>query len=136
MKNNNLFLFLFSTLFICSLGYGQQNSPIKSTWKGFDRINFQFEGRKAHLIKPDQAIPGNPWVWRARFPDYHAEIDSMLLVKGFHVAYINTDNQFGSPKAVKVWNKFYSHLTTNYKLQAKVALHGHSRGGLFIYNWA
>ena len=34
------------------------------------------------------------------------------------------------------WNKFYNHITTKYKLNVKVALYGHSRGGLFIYNWA
>lgn len=113
-----------------------RGEAVKSTWKGFKRINFKWGGKEAFLTRPEKPLPGNPWLWRARFPDYHAEIDSMLLSKGFHVAYINTDNQFGSPKAVEVWNKFYDYLTTTYKLQDKVALHGHSRGGLFIYNWA
>lgn len=135
MKNKALFISLFIVLLTLSCSYGQ-TSISKSTWKGFERINFKLEGKEAHLTAPKKPLPGNPWLWRARFPDYHAQIDSLLLAKGFHVAYINTDNQFGSPKAVAVWNKFYSHLTKTYKLQAKVALHGHSRGGLFIYNWA
>jgi sialidase-1 len=115
--------------------YGQNNeAEKKSNWKGFDRLEFQFNGRKAQITKPSKPLPGNPWLWRARFPDYHEEIDSTLLAKGFHVAYINTDNQFGSPKAIAVWNQFYKHVTETYKMNAKVALHGHSRGGLFIYN--
>ncbi|WP_318501309.1 GDSL-type esterase/lipase family protein [Formosa sp. PL04] len=121
-----------------SWGFAQNNNSegVQTTWKGFERINFKFEGRDAQLTKPDKPLPGNPWLWRGRFPEYHAEIDSMLLAKGFHVAYVNTDNQFGSPKAVAVWNRFYEELMLTYQLNPKVALHGHSRGGLFIYNWA
>jgi len=119
------------------LGYSQRTDlETRAVWKGFQRIEFQFEGREAHLTLPEKPLPGNPWVWRARFPDYHAEIDSLLLLKGFHVAYVNTDNQFGSPAAVQVWNGFYDYLVKKYQLKSKVALHGHSRGGLFIYNWA
>jgi len=135
MKNKDLFIFLFTLVLTLSYSYGQTNVS-KSTWKSFERINFKLEGKEAHLTRPEKPLPGNPWLWRARFPGYHAQIDSILLVKGFHIAYINTDNQFGSPKAVAVWDKFYSHLIKTYKLQDKVALHGHSRGGLFIYNWA
>lgn len=138
MKNRSSFFLLLSLIFNLSLVQAQDVAidKVKTVWKGFERVNFKFDGREAQLTMPKKALPGNPWVWRARFPDYHTEIDSMLLVKGFHVAYVNTNNQFGSPKAVAVWNSFYSYLTSNYKLQAKVALHGHSRGGLFIYNWA
>ncbi|MBP0903850.1 GDSL-type esterase/lipase family protein [Mariniflexile gromovii] len=138
MKNKGQFLVLFIALFTFSVGISQNkfDETFKTTWKSFEHINFKFEGKEASLTLPKKPSPGNPWVWRARFPDYHAEIDSTLLAKGFHIAYINTNNQFGSPKAVTVWNDFYKYLTTTYKLQAKVALHGHSRGGLFIYNWA
>ena len=140
MKNKDLFIFAFTVLFILSFNYGyaqnNANTTTKTTWKGFERINFKLDGKEAQLTFPKKPFPGNPWLWRARFPGYHAEIDSMLLAKGFHVAYINTDNQFGSPKAVTTWNKFYSYITKTYNLQAKVALHGHSRGGLFIYKWA
>ncbi|SDX88777.1 sialidase-1 [Lutibacter oricola] len=108
----------------------------QSEWKGFKRINFEVENCNARLVIPKKALNGNPWVWRARFPEYHNKIDSSLVAEGFHIAYINTDNKFGSPNAVKIWNKFYKYLVKNYKLQKKVAIHCHSRGGLFAYNWA
>ncbi|MFB9057315.1 GDSL-type esterase/lipase family protein [Mariniflexile ostreae] len=138
MKDKKLFIVIFVAFFTFSWGFAQNNNDetVKTNWKGFERLHFKIEGKAAFLTRPEKPLPGNPWLWRGRFPDYHAEIDSMLLAKGFHVAYINTDNQFGSPKAVAVWSEFYTHLTSTYKLQAKVALHGHSRGGLFIYNWA
>ncbi|WP_111708290.1 SGNH/GDSL hydrolase family protein [Lutibacter citreus] len=109
---------------------------VQSDWKGFKKIDFKVENCDARLVIPKKALNGNPWVWRARFPEYHTVIDSSLVAEGFHIAYINTNNRFGSPNAVKIWNSFYSFLMKNYQLQKKVAIHCHSRGGLFAYNWA
>ena len=108
----------------------------QSEWKGFERYDFSFQGRQARLILPKEAIQGNPWIWRARFPGWHTEADSILVAEGFHLAYINTDNLFGSPTAVKIWDDFHQYLIEEIELQYKVSLMGVSRGGLFIYNWA
>ena len=105
-------------------------------WKGFKRRNFVFESKKARLIFPEKPLKGNPWIWRARFPDWHTKADSILISDGFHLAYIDTNNKFGSPKAMAIWDEFYNYLTEKYQLQEKVALYGVSRGGLFVYNWA
>jgi lysophospholipase L1-like esterase/pimeloyl-ACP methyl ester carboxylesterase len=108
----------------------------RSNWHGFTRYDFQIDRRQAHLIVPEKAAPGKPWIWRARFPEWHYQMDSMLIRKGFHVVYVNTDGMFGSPKAMEVWNNFYHYLTEQYGLNKKVALEGVSRGGLFVFNFA
>lgn len=90
----------------------------------------------AFIIKPEHAIEGNPWVWRAYFPNWHTDMDSILLSRGFHVAYINTSDLFGHPKAMMAWDDFYDYLTIQKKLARKVALEGVSRGGLYEYGWA
>ncbi|SOE19689.1 Lysophospholipase L1 [Spirosomataceae bacterium TFI 002] len=125
------FIFITFFLFSNSLIFAQDNQ-----WKGFEKLNFEIEGRQAWLVKPAKAMEGNPWVWRARFPGWHTEMDSMLVSEGYHLAYIKTDNEYGSPKAMKAWDAFYVFLTSNHHLNKKVALEGVSRGGLFIYNWA
>lgn len=107
----------------------------KSAWQGYERFDFSVDDRPAYVVVPNQAVAGNPWVWRARFPGFHAEADLLLLERGFHVAYINTDNMFGSERAMKHWDKFYDVLTEK-GLSQKVALEGVSRGGLFVYGWA
>ncbi|MDW7690825.1 prolyl oligopeptidase family serine peptidase [Flammeovirgaceae bacterium SG7u.132] len=127
-----LALFLFATLSCQS----QTEEMQESEWKGFKRLDFSLDKRDVRLIIPPKPLNEKPWVWRARFPDYHSELDSLLVSEGFHIAYINTDNQFGSPKAGEVWNTFYEYMTTTYQLQKKVVLSCHSRGGLFVYNWA
>nr|MBI1229546.1 SGNH/GDSL hydrolase family protein [Cytophagales bacterium] len=108
----------------------------KSEWKGFVRYTFPFEDRDAHITLPENPLRGNPWVWRARFPGWHTEMDSILLTEGFHIAYVNTDNMYGSPAAVHVWDRFYDYLISDLELHPQVSLEGVSRGGLFIYNWA
>jgi pimeloyl-ACP methyl ester carboxylesterase len=105
-------------------------------WKGFARSDFEVEGRKCRLVEPKEAAEGKPWVWRARFPDFHAEADVLLLKEGFHIAYMNTGGMLGSPRAMGHWDAFYEEMTGKRGLAKKPALEGVSRGGLFVYRWA
>lgn len=107
-----------------------------TVWKTFERHDFEFQGRQCRIIKPHKAALSKPWIWRARFPDWHTEADSILVSEGFHLVYINTNNKYGSPEAVSIWNDFYEFVRAEYDLNQKVALMGVSRGGLFVYNWA
>ena len=75
-------------------------------------------------------------MWRARFPNYHAEIDLELLDDGYHVAYVDVAGMFGSPRAVAIGDAFYEFMTSQRKLARRPCLEGVSRGGLFVYNWA
>ena len=108
----------------------------QSAWNGFDRFHFHVADRAAYLVAPKVAAEGKPWVWRARFPDYHAEMDIMLLQRGFHIAYVDVAGMFGGPRAMRVADAFYTYVTEQRGLAAKPGLEGVSRGGLFVYNWA
>jgi sialidase-1 len=108
----------------------------KSTWKGFVRYDFDFQGRACRIVCPDKPAKGNPWIWNARFPDWHTAIDSTLLSEGFYVTYINTDEFNGSPEGVKIWDEYFKYLTVTFSFENRVALEGISRGGLYVYNFA
>lgn len=107
-----------------------------SSWKNFTKVSFKFNGTDAWYIRPKVAAKGNPWVWRAHFPNWHTEMDSILLERGFHVAYINTNDLYAHPKAMMVWDDFYEYLVKIKDFAPKVALEGVSRGGLYVYGWA
>lgn len=113
-----------------------QDKPVPDLWKGFERVNFSIDGHRAYYVKPSHALPGNPWVWRASFPDWHTDMDSILLTRGFYIAYISDDDQYGSPRSMQVWDKFYNYLTTKISLAPRVALEAVSRGALYAYGWA
>lgn len=113
------------------------NKDLKeSKWHGFVRHDLSFDGRNVSVVVPNKPLSGNPWIWKAQFLDWHTDTDSILIAQGFHLVFINADNQYGSPKAMVIWNKFYNFITQKYSLQKKVALEGVSRGGLYVYNWA
>jgi len=108
----------------------------KSVWNGYDRYDFQFDGRKCLVVLPKTAAAGRPWIWRARFFGHEPQTDLALLAQGFHLVYMDVVELFGNPQAVAHWDAFYKHLTSEHGLAKKVALEGMSRGGLYIYNWA
>lgn len=127
---------LFISLF-CTIAISQTITDQTTTnWKGFDKIAFKLNGVAAYYLAPKQGAEGNPWIWRAHFPDWHTEMDEILLEKGFHVAYINTSDLLGAPEAMIIWDDFYDYLTLHKKLATQAVLEGVSRGGLYIYNWA
>ena len=107
-----------------------------SDWNGFVRHDFQVAGRDVIIVAPDEAAPGKPWIWRARFWGHEPQAEIALLKQGFHVAYCDVADLFGSPIAVAYWNAFHAKLTKEYDLAKRPALKGLSRGGLIIYNWA
>lgn len=127
----------------------QQPFPGKrSTWKGFDKYTFYFQGRQAIVVAPKEEgkvsdsssansyAKNRQWIWRPAFFGAFASVDSALLERGFHVVYYDLTHLYGSPRAVKLGNDFYKTMTKFYKLNKKVTLEGFSRGGYFALNWA
>lgn len=108
----------------------------KSSFHGFDLYDFKIDEMSCRVVTPKKIAPGKPWIWRARFFGHQPQTDTALLEKGFHVAYVNVANLFGSPSAVARWDAFYKYLTEKHGFSKKPALEGMSRGGLIIFNWA
>ena len=108
----------------------------ESDFQGFRRIDLKAGERDALLVFPERALPGNPWYWRTEFFGHEPQVDTELLRRGFHVAYLNVQNLYGAPKALDAMDAFYAALTQQFSLGKKTALAGFSRGGLFAFNWA
>jgi pimeloyl-ACP methyl ester carboxylesterase len=114
----------------------QTEASSEVRWQGHFRLDFVVGGMPARLVVPEHPAPGRPWVWRARFPDFHTGADLILLERGFHVAHVDTAGMLGGLKAMAIWDAFYDTLRAEHDLAARPALEGVSRGGLFIYHWA
>lgn len=108
----------------------------KSNFHGFALYDFQLENIPCKVVVPSSPAPGKPWVWRARFWGHKPNVDIALLEKGFHVAYADVSDLFGSPRAVARWDRLYDYLVKSRGFHPKPALEGLSRGGLIVYNWA
>jgi len=133
-KQVTIFLIFFCIAF--SLKSQRNSIPPADKWKGYERVFFMIDDHIGYYVKPVVPLEGNPWIWKASFPDWHTAMDSNLLVKGFYVAYINVDDQYGSPSAMMVWDRFYQYLVDTIALSAKVSLEAVSRGSMYAYGWA
>lgn len=134
MKRICIAFILLLPLFSMAFGFENLEDKIDK-WHGFERTHFTFNGRNAWVVKPMKPLEGKPWVWRAHFPEWHTDADSILLSRGFHIAYVNTNDMFGAPAAMQVWNAFHAYMVSK-GFAERVALEGVSRGGLYVYNWA
>lgn len=107
-----------------------------SEWQGFPSLRFKVAGRNSTLVLPGTPAENSPWIWRQEFFGHEPQADVALLKKGFHVAYVDVQNMYGSPAAMKIMDQFYNTLVRDYGLYPKTVLEGFSRGGLFSFNWA
>ena len=110
----------------------------QSEWHGYERLDFVVAGQPATLIVPHEAAPGKPWVWRAEwFGDRHGpQVSLALLEKGWHLAYINASDRYGSPDSIAIFDAYYQKLTKDFELASKMVMEGFSRGGLYAFNFA
>jgi lysophospholipase L1-like esterase len=106
-----------------------------SSYYGYECADFNFNGRKAKIVKPRHAAEGRPWIWRARFWGVEPQTEIALLDRGFHVVYCDVAELFGNTEAIDTWNKFYDMLQKA-GLSKRACMEGFSRGGIYVYNWA
>jgi pimeloyl-ACP methyl ester carboxylesterase len=111
-------------------------NPTESRWRGFVCLEDIVDGRPCKIVCPDTPAPGRPWAWRPEFFDAFAGIDEALVRNGFHLAYLDVVDHYGSPKAIAHGEAFHRHLVTLHGLSTKPAFIALSRGGLFAFNWA
>lgn len=137
-------LFLLTALSVLPVNLAQAQTQTQSEFKilkesdfqGFRRIDFKSADRDALLVFPEKPLPGNPWYWRTEFFGHEPQVDTELLRRGFHVAYVNVQNLYGAPLALDAMDAFYATVTKTFALGKKTVLAGFSRGGLFAFNWA
>jgi pimeloyl-ACP methyl ester carboxylesterase len=108
----------------------------RSQWNGYERIDFTWAGRPCILVLPKEAAAGRPWIWRTEFFDHQPQVDIALLARGWHVAYMDAKDMYGSRKAMALFNELYAHLVIHANLSRRVVMEGFSRGGLYAFNFA
>jgi len=108
----------------------------KSTWKGYDRYDFSYNGREGLVVAPAKPAEGNPWIWRAEYFDAFAQADMAMLEQGWHLAYYDVSGTFGGPEPIRWMRSFQSYAESEFQLAKKTVLFGFSRGGLYSFNYA
>ena len=122
-----------------SAAHADEARPIPgavSRWNGFSRHDFSVDGAKVIVVEPETPLPGRPWAWRGEFFGAFPNADIALVKAGWHLAYVEVPDQFGSPRAMARWETFYNAMVRDHQLSPKPALIGLSRGALYCLAWA
>ena len=111
---------LLTLALLLPLALGAKDFPgTKSEWEGCDRYDFKVEGRDALVVIPQEAAPGNPWIWRPAFFGAFPSVDKALLKEGWHLAYYDVTHLYGSPRAIELSKKFYDFTVKEFGLSAE-----------------
>jgi pimeloyl-ACP methyl ester carboxylesterase len=105
-------------------------------WFGFERVDFNFSGRDAIVVKPHHVAATCSYIWRTEFFGHEPQLDIALLERGWHVVYLTVSDLYGAPCAIEAMRPFQTHLETEFGLHGKTVLEGMSRGGLYAFNYA
>ena len=84
MNKKHYYTLIFSTLLFCTSLSATEWPGKESKWHDYQRYNFSINGKASYVVLPKRAAAGNPWVWRARFPDWHIEMDLLPNNKGIN----------------------------------------------------
>ncbi|HAB18085.1 MAG TPA: hypothetical protein DCE44_16760, partial [Verrucomicrobiales bacterium] len=68
----------------------------RSLWFGFDRYDFEVNGKSVLVVAPKIEAPGRPWVWHGEFFGHKPNPDLALLGRGFYVVYLSVPDLLGS----------------------------------------
>lgn len=107
-----------------------------SEWEGHECRQGKVHGRPCRIVLPAHGCrPDARWFWRAEFFGAFAGTDLELLERGHVLVYMDVQNMYGGPVAMRHFAAMYT-FTRKLALHPRAALIGLSRGGLFVYNWA
>jgi hypothetical protein len=130
----SLLAFVGSTPFLLAQGADASRAALKET-KAATVEKISIAEKPVTIKVPDQPAPGKPWLWVGEFAGHMKSLENGLVEKGWHVVHVGVGGQFGSPRAMEVWEKVYEEMHSKRGLSAKPTLLGISRGGLYVTAW-
>lgn len=95
---------------------------VKTKWRGYDKYDFEFNGRKANIVAPAKPLPGKPWIWRPAFFGAFPAVDIAMLALGYHVVHYDLAFLYGSPRSQELGTLFYNAMIKYYGFSEKLSL--------------
>ena len=97
-------------------------------------IKFEFNGYEAVVLLPNK--PNGKWIWKTEFLHAFENAELALFDMGYTRVTYKIHDMWGSPRAVRLMNKFYKFVIKEFNLSEKAILFGYSRGGSYAFNYA
>ena len=106
-------------------------------WNGFAIENFEFEGKAACVVFPQEGTAVGKLMIKTEYWDAFPEaIELPLLRKGYHLCFIRNDNRWASEDQLDRKARFVKFVAEKYGLSEKTVPVGMSCGGLIAVKFA
>lgn len=105
-------------------------------WNGFRRIDFEFEGREAILVFPDNANQEKNWLLKTEYFDAFPNFEVKMVKRGWHLAYIKNVTRWCLDEDLDLKKRFAEYLSAEYGLYSKCVPVGMSCGGMIAVKFA
>lgn len=102
----------------------------KSEWHGFERLDFNFFGRKAILVNPDHPVQENKWLYKTEYFGAFPEFELEMLERGYYLAYLENKSRLCPEEDTDIRPRFCDFLKSNFGLNEKCLPVGMSCGGM------
>lgn len=102
----------------------------ETVWKGFKRIDFLFEGRKATVVFPECPNKNKNWMLKTEYFGAFPSFEIEMLKRGWHLVYIKNITRWCLDEDLDVKMRFAKYLNSEFGLYPKCAAVGMSCGGL------
>ncbi|MBE6694583.1 MAG: hypothetical protein E7589_07450 [Ruminococcaceae bacterium] len=99
-------------------------------WLGCKGVEFEFQGFPAKVIKPN-CEPNGKWLLKTEYFDAFPMTESVLLGRGWHLAYIKNANRWAQRADIDRKADFIRFVSAEFELESKCTPVGMSCGGLF-----
>ena len=103
---------------------------VVTDWKGFKRINFEFEGMEAILVFPDNPREDKGWMLKTEYFDAFPDFEYEMVKRGWHLAYVQNITRWCKEEDLDRKKRFADYLNKEYGLNKKCVPVGMSCGGL------
>ena len=115
---------------------GTVTEMTESIWNGYKRLDFDFGGREAILIFPDEPNEKKEWMLKTEYFGAFPQLEIDMLGAGYHLAYLKNNNRWGTDEDQRAKRDFAEYLTENYGLARKCICIGMSCGGFHAVAFA
>lgn len=102
----------------------------KNSWYGFERLEFDFEGRKAILVCPKEPCDGKKWLYKIEYFDAFPAFEVEMLKRGYYVAYLTNKSRLCPVEDTDIRPRFCEFLKVEFGLNEKCLPVGMSCGGM------
>jgi alpha-beta hydrolase superfamily lysophospholipase len=102
----------------------------ESLWNGFSRLDFEFEGRAAILVFPNEANEEKNWLFKTEYFGAFPDTEIKLLEKGYHIAHVATKTRWFTHEDNEAKAALAEYMHKELGLSEKCVIVGMSCGGM------